>query len=119
MPSLAVWKSRRYRTSESFRAASARLRSVMSSMARRIRSGSSPSGGKRRALSSMILGPIAGKSCSTSKSWTAMAVAAGLPPAASAGGDVPLAVAEVVDEAALRLFFRDVEGPGRRRRSPS
>ncbi len=39
MPSLAVWNSRRYRTSESASATSARLRSVMSSMASRISSG--------------------------------------------------------------------------------
>ena len=68
MPSLAVWNSRRYRTSEVCTATSACLRSVMSSMASRIRSGWLSTDSKRRALSSMIFLPIAGKSCSTSKS---------------------------------------------------
>ena len=49
------------------RSSSSRLRSVMSSMARRI-SSHFPSGGKRRALSSIVFGPMASKSCSTSKS---------------------------------------------------
>ena len=49
------------------RSSSSRLRSVMSSMARRI-SSHFPSGGKRRALSSIVFGPMCSKSCSTSKS---------------------------------------------------
>ena len=70
MPSLAIWNSRRYRTSECSKAASARLRIVTSSMARSTKSGSFVSGGNLRALSSMFLRPSVGKSCSTSKSST-------------------------------------------------
>ena len=45
MPSLAVWNSRRNRSSESCRAASAALRSVTSSMASRTRFGACPPAG--------------------------------------------------------------------------
>ena len=91
-------------------AASARLRSVMSSMASRINSGSLLSGGNLRALSSMFLCPI-GEVVFDLEVFDGMAVAQDLSQQRPKLGNVPLAVAQVVDEAALRLFFRDMEVP--------
>ncbi len=92
-------------------AASARLRSVMSSMARRIKSGSSlvwsePAGVEQHGPS-----PDSREGVFNLEVFNGMAVAQDLGQQRPQLGDVPLTVAQVVDEAALRLFFRGMEVP--------
>ena len=63
----------------------------------------SPSGGKRRALRSIVFGPMCSKSCSTSKSSNDGVPRDDLLEQRPQGRDVPLAVPQVVDESAFGL----------------
>ncbi len=80
-------------------------------MARRTKSGSLLSGGNLRALSSMFLRPRVGEGVFNLEVFNGMAVAQDLGQQRPQLGDVPLTVAQVVDEAALRLFFRGMKVP--------
>ena len=106
------------RRSASSAHSSACLRAVMSSMARRIRS-YLPSGGGRRALSIIVLGPM-GLEVVLHLTIVEGAIAGDdLLEQRPQCRDVPLAVPQVVDESAFRLGGRDVKGAGRKRRSRS
>jgi hypothetical protein len=59
----------------------------------------------------MFLRPKIGEVVFNLEVFNGMAVAQDLGQQRPQLGDVPLTVAQVVDEAALRLFFRDVEVP--------
>ena len=69
------------------------------------------SGGDLRALSSMFLCPRSGKSCSTSKILDGMAVGHDLIQQRAKDGNVPLSVAQIVDEAIFRFLFSRHEMP--------
>ena len=117
--SLMFCTSEVYRDSISRLASSARRRSVVSSMARRMNSVWLSFPQMRRALRSMYFRPMVGKDVFDLEIVERRVLRQDLLQQLPQPGDVPLLVAQVVHQPVHRLFRRDLEGAVERAVGPA